>query len=86
MEINRRGPIPPYQQIAAWLLSRIEAGEFGPGQPLPSENDLRQEFGVGRSTARRTYEFLRDEGQVYTKQSRGTYVKADRPKPQADEK
>jgi GntR family transcriptional regulator len=74
-EINPRGALPPYRQIAAWLRSRIEADEFRPGEdPLPSEKDLVGLFGVARDTARRAVEVLRDEGLVETIPHRGTYV------------
>ena len=74
-QINPRGALPPYRQIAAWLRSRIEAGEFRPGEdPLPSEKDLVNLFGVARDTARRAVEALRDEGLVETIPQRGTYV------------
>ncbi len=75
-EINPRGAEPPYRQIAAWLRARIEAGEFRPGEdPLPSEKDLVDMFGVARDTARRAVAVLRDEGLVETIPQRGTYVK-----------
>ena len=74
-EINRRGAVPPHQQIAAWLRTRIEAGEFRPNEdPLPSEKDLVGLFGVARDTARRAFQVLRDEGLVVTIPHRGTYV------------
>jgi DNA-binding GntR family transcriptional regulator len=74
-EINPRGAQPPYQQIAAWLRTRIEAGEFRPDQdPLPSEKDLTDLFGVARDTARRAIAVLREEGLVHTIPQRGTYV------------
>ncbi len=74
-EINPRSAQPPYRQIAGWLRSRIEAGEFRPGEdPLPSEKDLVDLFGVARDTARRAVAALRDEGLVETVPQRGTYV------------
>jgi GntR family transcriptional regulator len=74
-EINPRSAVPPYRQIAAWLRSRIEAGEFQPGEdPLPSEKDLVDLFGVARDTARRAVQVLREEGLVQTIPQRGTYV------------
>ena len=73
-KINPRGQEPPYRQIAAWLRARIEAGEFPPDIPLPSEKDLVEIFEVSRDTARRAVAVLRDEGLVVTVPQRGTYV------------
>lgn len=74
-EINPRAAEPPYQQIAAWLRGRIEAREFRPGlDPLPSEKELTDLFGVARETARRAVQMLRAEGLVVTVPQRGTYV------------
>jgi DNA-binding GntR family transcriptional regulator len=81
-EINRRGAVPPHRQIAAWLRTRIEAGEFRPNEdPLPSEKDLVGLFGVARDTARRAFQVLRDEGLVVTIPHRGTYVVPDDQRP-----
>jgi GntR family transcriptional regulator len=72
--INPAAPDPPYRQIAGWLRARIEAGEFLPDVPLPSEKTLVDLFGVARDTARRAVQALRDEGLVRTVPQRGTYV------------
>jgi GntR family transcriptional regulator len=77
-EIDYRGELPPHRQIAGWLLARIEAGELPEGQPLPSEKELQDTFGVARTTARRAIAYLRDIGAVRTVAGRGTYV-AKRP-------
>jgi GntR family transcriptional regulator len=81
-EINRRGAVPPHRQIAAWLRTRIQAGEFRPDEdPLPSEKDLVDLFGVARDTARRAVQVLRDEGLVVTVAHRGTYVVPEHERP-----
>jgi DNA-binding GntR family transcriptional regulator len=84
VEIIRDGPIPPHKQIADWLCDRINAGEFGPHERLPSESDLEQECGVARTTVRRTYRVLRDGGIAYTVHARGTFVSPDSPALPAD--
>jgi GntR family transcriptional regulator len=78
-EINRRAPDPPYRQIAAWLRAQIAAGAYPQDVPLPSENELRDMFGVSRDSARHAVAVLRDEGLVYTIPTRGTYVIEPRP-------
>jgi regulatory GntR family protein len=68
------GPAWPGAQPDGWLRARIEAGEFPPDVPLPSEKTLVDLFGVARDTPRRAVQALRDEGLVRTVPQRGTYV------------
>jgi DNA-binding GntR family transcriptional regulator len=73
-EIDYRGEMPPHRQIAAWIVARIEAGELTEGQPIPSEKDLQDTFGVARTTTRRAIAYLRETGMVRTVPGRGSYV------------
>ena len=73
-EIDYRAELPPHRQIAAWLLGRIESGELAAGQPVPSEKDLMDLFGVARTTVRRTIGYLRDQAVIKTVPGRGSYV------------
>jgi hypothetical protein len=75
--VNLRAAEAPYLQIAAGLRTRILAGEFRPGlDPLPSEAELVQAFGVARDTARGAVRVLAAEGLVVTVPQRGSYVLA----------
>jgi DNA-binding GntR family transcriptional regulator len=65
---------PVYQQIADIIRQRILAGELPPRRRIPSEQEMVQEFGVARTTARRAVAWMRDQGWVYTVPQRGTYV------------
>jgi len=76
-EIDYRAELPPHRQIAAWILARIEVGDLQAGQPVPSEKELVDTFGVARTTARRSIAYLREIGAVRTVAGRGSYV-ADR--------
>lgn len=67
-------PTPLYVQVADAVAARIEAGEFEPGDLIPSEGTLQQEYGVARGTIRRAIETLRERGMVVTMPQRGTYV------------
>lgn len=73
-EIDYRGALPPYQQVAAWLRDRITSGELRPGQVLPSEKELIDLTGLARVTVRKTMKMLRDEGLIETIPQRGSYV------------
>lgn len=76
--IDPRGRDPEYRQLAAILRGRIRSGVYPPGGVMPSEQQIRDEFGLSRNTARRAIKQLRDEGIVVTVAGRGTYV-ADPP-------
>jgi DNA-binding GntR family transcriptional regulator len=78
-EIIYDGPVPVYQQVAARLRAQIESGQLKRDQALPSESDICQRYGVGRSTARRAVAQLRDEGIVYTVPQRGSFVGKEPP-------
>lgn len=73
--INPMSPTPLYVQLADLLGKKIEEGELEPGQLLPSETQLRQEYGVARGTVRSAVALLRDRGLVVTLPQRGTYVR-----------
>ncbi len=66
-------PQPAYQQLAAILTRRIEAGQWRTG-PLPSVKALQQQYGVGRDTVLHTLQLLRDAGLIMTVAKRGSYV------------
>jgi GntR family transcriptional regulator len=72
--VDHEAPQPVYQQIAAILRARIEAGELAPNRAIPSESRLMQEYGVARETARKAVRVLVAEGLVYVVQGRGAYV------------
>ncbi len=63
-----------YEQIAESLRCRIDDGEFGPGDLLPSSRDLCEQWGVSRATAIKAMEVLRADGLVIPHQGRGFTV------------
>lgn len=66
---------PVFRQLADLLRGQIDAGELAPGQFLPSEGRLVEEYDVGRDTARAALAALRAEGVVVTVPRVGTYVR-----------
>lgn len=53
-----------YQEVMDRLMARIEAGEFGPGEQLPSERDLMDVYGVGRPAIREALQQMERSGIV----------------------
>jgi GntR family transcriptional regulator len=64
-----------YHQVAAVMRSRISEGHYGPGQALPSEQALAQEFGYSTETVRRALDQVQKEGWIDRIQGRGTFVR-----------
>jgi GntR family transcriptional regulator len=67
--------VPPSRQIADALRLRINAGELGPGDRLPSERELAAEHGAARNTARQAIAILQAEGLVQAEHGRGVFVR-----------
>lgn len=65
---------PLYQQVHDHLLGRIVAGEWLPGDYLPSEQRLAASLGVALGTVRRALDDLVQAGVVERRQGRGTAV------------
>ena len=65
-----------YQQIARTLAASIEDGRYVPGDRLPSERELADDFGVSRPTIRDAMIALEFQGLVEARQGSGVYVKA----------
>ncbi|HYW23039.1 MAG TPA: GntR family transcriptional regulator [Terriglobales bacterium] len=74
MSLDTASGGPLYQQLRQQLFSRIRRGEFGPGDMLPSENQLCEEYGVSVTTARRALLELVKEGVVRRRMGVGTMV------------
>jgi 8-oxo-dGTP pyrophosphatase MutT (NUDIX family)/DNA-binding transcriptional regulator YhcF (GntR family) len=65
---------PAYIQIAEDLRARIRAGEYAPGDRLPSNQDLSDRYHVARETIRQAIEVLRGEKLVAAQSTRGVFV------------
>ncbi len=72
--VNRGDPVPLYHQLYRILLKRIRAGEWKPGDLIPSEKELGQQFALSRITIRQTLQQLAADGYLSRQQGRGTFV------------
>lgn len=76
--LSRIDPIkrePAVSQVARKLMEYILSGEMVPGERMPSERQLAEAFGVGRSALREAIKSLSLMGLVEVRQGDGTYVK-----------
>ena len=65
---------PLYQQIKALLLRSLQAGEWKPGEVIPSEIELAARFKVSQGTVRKAIDELAQENHVVRRQGKGTFV------------
>lgn len=68
-----------YQQIAEVLRQKIADGTFTPGDRLPTEADLVEEYGVSRDTVRKGLTLLVNEGLVISARPTGHFVRKRQP-------
>jgi DNA-binding GntR family transcriptional regulator len=68
-----------YRQIADDVADRIQAGEYRPGDELPSHAKLAELYSVSRATATRAYGLLHDRGLIVGVPGRAVYVAEPRP-------
>jgi GntR family transcriptional regulator len=70
---------PVHRQLADIIRADIAAGRLKPGQALPSETRLMQQYELGRVAVRQALGVLRSEGLVVTVKREGTYVRPQVP-------
>jgi GntR family transcriptional regulator len=65
---------PLYQQIKALLLKSLQAGEWKPGEVIPSEVELAARFKVSQGTVRKAIDELAQDNHLVRRQGKGTFV------------
>lgn len=63
-----------YEQIVAQIEGLILNGELRPGDKLPAERELAEQFGVSRTAIREAMKALSQSGLVVIQPGRGTFV------------
>ena len=63
-----------YEQIVAQIQAHIVDGDLQPGDQLPAERELAQQFGVSRTAVREAVNALTQKGLVVVYPGRGTFV------------
>lgn len=59
VEFDKRSPI--YEQLKQYYKQVIVAGEYQPGEKLPSRRDIAQEFKINPNTVQRALKELEEE-------------------------
>ena len=65
---------PLYQQIKGLILQSLQAGEWKPGDLIPSELELAGRFRVSQGTVRKAIDELSADNLLVRRQGKGTFV------------
>ena len=65
---------PYYEQLREFLLQEIHSGVYGPGDKIPSENQLCARYDVSRVTVGKALQGLVDEGVLIKRHGKGAFV------------
>lgn len=68
-----------YRQLADQLRSRIYSGELKPGEQLPTERELMEQYDASRNTVRLALGQLANEGLTVSGRGRGHFVRTSAP-------
>jgi GntR family transcriptional regulator len=67
-------PVPLYIQIKDYIRLNIQNGLFATNERIPSERQLADQFSVNRLTVSKALNELAQEGLIYSRVGKGTYV------------
>ena len=65
---------PLYRQIKVLLVKSLEAGEWLPGQAIPSETELAARYRVSQGTVRKAIDEMAADKLLTRRQGKGTFV------------
>jgi GntR family transcriptional regulator len=65
---------PLYQQIKTLILRSLQAGEWKPGDAIPSEFELAARYRVSQGTVRKAVDELATDNLLVRRQGKGTFV------------
>lgn len=71
--------MPLHQQLYVDLRSKIQSGEWKPGDLIPAESALTQSYNMSRITVRTALDHLVKDGFIDRFAGRGSFVKAAKP-------
>jgi GntR family transcriptional regulator len=72
--ISQTDARPMYLQIVEQIRQRVAAGDWPPGQELPSIRALAADLRVSVITVKRAYLDLESEGVIVTRHGKGSFV------------
>ena len=74
--LNVQSGLPLYIQLTDFFKKEITNGKLKNGDRLPSEPELCKSLNISRSTVRKVFEVLEQQGLVTRERGRGTFISA----------
>ena len=71
--------IPLYSRVSSIIQNKIVSGQYGPGDKLPTEDELVEYYGVSKITIRGALSLLENDGLIHRIRGKGTFVADDIP-------
>lgn len=71
---TRESFVPAYFQLAEDLKEKILSGELKPGDALPTETQLGEQYGISKMTVRNGLRLLVEEGLIESFRGKGSFV------------
>lgn len=72
--LDQASDVPLYQQLKLRIMGLIASHSIDESTPLPPESRICEELGLSRSTVRRCFQDLVEEGRVVRRRGKGTFV------------
>ena len=63
-----------YKDSETYIRQKIESGELKPGEQIPTEKELQQQFSLSRMTVNKALNILADEGYITRTAGKGSFV------------
>ena len=75
LSLDAASPTPPFEQVRAQIIARIDDGSLVVGTRLPPVRALATQLDLAANTVARAYKELEEAGYVETRGRAGTFVK-----------
>ena len=76
--IDKHSPLPLYFQLEEQIKKTIESKELVPGDALPSERELSENYQISRMTVRQAITNLVNKGYLFREKGKGTFVSSQK--------
>jgi DNA-binding GntR family transcriptional regulator len=73
-DLKRSSPVPLKRQIVEHVTAAVASGDLRPGEKLPGQRELAEEWEVGYSTITDAVEELKAAGVLVASMGKGTFV------------